>query len=150
MFFSEWCLPGGQIVATPCRSIFHTFKGSHRSYKPTTHFSDFIWLNLLNGNLNTAKKLLDSADLASNVKSSFYLIYYSLTNDYENASKLISKYENNSIWWNGGNFFYAKLLLKMNMIEESKKIFNNIADGRFFGWTSGLFRKKAQIILKTL
>ena len=69
---------------------------------PNNIESDFIWLNLLNGNLNTAKKLLDSADLASDVKSSFYLIYFSLTNDYENASKLISKYENNSIWWNGG------------------------------------------------
>ena len=117
---------------------------------PKNMESDFIWLNLLNGDLDSAKKIMDSSDLGSNVKSSLYLIYFSLNKDYVNASKLISKYEDNSIWWNGGNFFYAKLLLRNNMIEESRKIFNNIADGRFFGWTSGLFRKKAQIILKKL
>ncbi len=61
-----------------------------------------------------------------------------VNNDYENASKLINKDENNSIWNLSSRFFYAKLLLKNKMIEESKEILNKRADGRFFGWQAGL------------
>jgi hypothetical protein len=33
--FSEWCLPGGQIVPTPRRSILHTSRGPKVPYRAT-------------------------------------------------------------------------------------------------------------------
>ena len=57
---------------------------------------------------------------------------------------------NNSFFGNGSRFFYAKLLLKRGRIEDAKNIFSRLADGRFFGWQGGLYKKEAQEILSSL
>ena len=38
LFCSEWCLPGGQIVATPRRSILHTSRGPQVPYRANIKF----------------------------------------------------------------------------------------------------------------
>ena len=36
--FSDWCLPGGQIIATPHWMIFHTSRGAHGPNKSKMSF----------------------------------------------------------------------------------------------------------------
>ena len=110
---------------------------------------DFIWLNLLNGDFGTAKKLIDEpSGMPEMYLKALKTLYYSRIEDFKNASSMIST--NNSFFGNGSRFFYAKLLLKRGRIEDAKNIFSILADGRFFAWQGGLYKKEAQEILSSL
>ena len=68
-----------------------------------------------------------------------------------NMSKLNSIIENGyQIQGTRQNFYYSKLLIDKGEKKKALGLLKNIADGRFFSWGGGLFRKKSQELLEEI
>ena len=109
---------------------------------------DFIWLSLLNNDLSKAKNLIDKSNLDENKLVPFIFIHACLSKDINALNSII---ENGyQIQGTRQNFYYSKLLIDKGEKKKALGLLKNIADGRFFSWGGGLFRKKSQELLEEI
>lgn len=106
---------------------------------------DFIWLSLLNNDLSKAKGLINKSIIDDNRLAPFLFIHACLSKDIKTVNSIIE----NGYQAQGTrrNFYYSKLLIEKGENKKAVELLKNIANGRFFSWGGGLFRKKSQELL---
>ena len=109
---------------------------------------DFIWLSLLNNDLSEAKNLIDKSNLDDSKLVPFIFIHACLSRDINAVySLIVNGYE---VQGNRQKFYYSKLLIDKGEKKKAMELLENIANGRFFSWGGGLFRKKSQELFKEI
>lgn len=109
---------------------------------------DFIWLSLLNNDLSEAKNLIDKSNLDDSKLVPFIFIHACLSRDINAVNSIIENgYE---VQGNRQKFYYSKLLIDKGEKKKAMELLENIANGRFFSWGGGLFRKKSQELFKEI
>ena len=129
---------------------------------------DETWLNLLNRNLKTSKKLIDGNNFKGNTLKTFKLLYNYFSGNHKEVIKIGSELKmvqmnSESTPVGGGtnnvlysyqlayyNYYVAKSLIKLKRFDEAKKLLKSVTEGRSFGWRPGLIRKEAKALLSTL
>ena len=135
---------------------------------PKNMIYDETWLNLLNGNLKAAKKLIDGNNFKGNTLKTFELLYHYFTGKDKEVVEIGSDLkmvqmstESTPLGGNANNTLYsyqlayynyyiAKSLIKLKRFDEAKKLLKSVTDGRSFGWRPGLIRKEAKALLSSL
>ena len=135
---------------------------------PTNMIYDETWLNLLNRNLKTSKKLIDGNNFKGNTLKTFKLLYNYFSDNHKEVIKIGSELKmiqmNSESTPVGGstnntlysyqlayyNYYVAKSLIKLKRFDEAKMLLKSVTDGRSFGWRPGLIRKEAKALLSTL
>ena len=135
---------------------------------PTNMIYDETWLNLLNRNLKTSKKLIDGNNFKGNTLKTFKLLYNYFSGNHKEVIKIGSELKmvqmnSESTPVGGGtnnvlysyqlayyNYYVAKSLIKLKRFDEAKKLLKSVTEGRSFGWRPGLIRKEAKALLSTL
>ena len=135
---------------------------------PSNMIYDETWLNLLNRNLKTSKKLIDGDNFDGNTLKSFKLLYNYFSGNHKEVIKIGSELkmvqmnsEGTPVGGNTNNvlsrfqlaycnYYVAKSLIKLKKFDEAKILLKSVTDGRAFGWRFGLIRKEAKALLSSL